>query len=183
MSDPQVDQILHFWFEETPPKRWWVKDPGFDTEIGRRFAGLSAAAVAGEVDWSEDGPLPALAMILLLDQFPRNLHRDSPAAFAGDAKARAIADRLVRRDWDRDFTQPQRQFAYMPFMHSEDLADQDRCVALIEERLPGHDALKHAHIHRDIIVRFGRFPHRNPVLGRESTAEEIAFLEQGGFAG
>jgi uncharacterized protein (DUF924 family) len=123
-----------------------------------------------------------LCLLILLDQFPRNLFRGSPQAYAGDALARAVAGRAIARGFDQAFENPERRFLYMPFMHSEDLADQERCVEL--SRASGdEDSTKWAIIHRDIIRDFGRFPHRNELLGRETTPEERRFLDGGGFSG
>lgn len=140
------------------------------------------AAARGELsDW-EETPEGVYALLLLLDQFPRNLHRGSAHAFAADPLAREVAGRAIARGFDRTFDNPERRFLYLPFMHSEDLADQERCVAL-SEASGDDDSTRWAIIHRDIIRDFGRFPHRNAVLGRETTDEERRFLEDGGFVG
>jgi uncharacterized protein (DUF924 family) len=174
-------EILTFW-REAGPEKWFAKDEAFDAEISRRFRPLVEAATRGELsDW-EETPEGVYALLVLLDQFPRNLHRGSHRAFAADALAREVAGRALARGFDAAFGNPERRFLYMPFMHSEDLADQERCVAL-SEASGDADSTKWAIIHRDIIRDFGRFPHRNDLLGRETTQEERRFLANGGFKG
>lgn len=182
--------VLDFWFEPpdapghgTPRKVWFSKDPGFDAEVRDRFAGLHArAARGGLADW-ENSPESLLALIVTLDQFPRNMYRGSPAAFSTDASALAAARTMVERGWDRDLLPAMRMFVYLPFEHSELLADQDECMRLMK-RL-GEDARfadlpKWAEKHREVVRRFGRFPHRNAILGRASTPAEVEFLSQPG---
>jgi uncharacterized protein (DUF924 family) len=177
--------IIHFW-REAGPKRWFEKNEAFDAAIRLKFEATHHAAARGEYDsWmqSADG---SLALLILLDQFPRNLYRGSAHQFATDGLARRVARSAVERGFDKRVDPAMRDFFYLPFEHSEDLADQDRCVALCEaqELETGRvDLVKWAKIHRDIIARFGRFPHRNRALGRETTAQEQAFLDEGGFAG
>lgn len=130
----------------------------------------------------EDRPESTLALIIALDQFSRNMYRGTPAAFAWDLRALGVSERLVEKNWDIKLPQSQRAFAYMPYMHSEDLAMQDKCVDLMDSRIDARDSLQHAEAHRMLIERFGRFPHRNEILGRESTEEEIKFLADGGYA-
>lgn len=174
-------EVLAFW-REAGPEKWFAKDEAFDAQIARRFRPLVDAAARGELsDW-EESPEGVYALLLLLDQFPRNLHRGSAHAFAADPLAREVAGRAIARGFDGAFDNPERRFLYLPFMHSEDLADQERCVAL-SEASGDDDSTRWAIIHRDIIRDFGRFPHRNAVLGRETTEEERRFLEDGGFAG
>lgn len=176
-----AEAILKFWFEETKPFQWFRRDPEFDASVRARFAALHQCAINGELaDWSHDAR-PALARIILLDQFSRNIFRDDPRAFAQDRLALDAARDAISRGHDRSFDAKERAFFYMPYMHCEDLAAQERCVELIKERLPGSMNEPHAIEHCDIIKKFGRFPHRNKVLGRESTAEEIEFLKTGGF--
>ncbi len=174
-------QILAFW-REAGPEKWFSKDERFDSEIRERFLGSYAAASRDLLDQWQETPEGSFALLLLLDQFPRNLFRGSLRAFATDAKARDIADRAIARNFDIRFRNPERRFFYLPFMHSEGLDDQERCIALCAAA-EDPEGVKFAEIHRDIIRDFGRFPHRNPVLGRETTDEEKAFLEEGGFAG
>jgi uncharacterized protein (DUF924 family) len=175
------NDILGFW-RSAGPRKWFAKSDAFDSAIRLKFEPVHHAAARGEYDgWAEtaDG---ALALILLLDQFPRNLYRGSAHAFATDPKARAIARTAIAAGHHRRVEPELRQFFLLPFEHSEDLADQDQAVALAEA-LGDPDTLRWARLHRDIIVRFGRFPHRCPCLGRETTAPEQAFLEEGGFKG
>ena len=175
------DAILDFWFA-AGPDRWFKKDVAFDREIAERFGGAHAAAAAGKLDSWRDSARGALALIILLDQFPRNMFRDTPQAFATDEQALAVAEAAVTRGFDKIFPLPERRFFYMPFMHAEDPAMQRRCVELCE-KAGDKEGLKHARIHADIVDLFGRFPHRNPILGRKTTADEERFLDEGGFAG
>jgi uncharacterized protein (DUF924 family) len=173
--------VLTFWFGAGPQK-WFTKDQSFDAEIHEKFLPTYEAAAQGQlVNW-ETSPEEALALVIVLDQFPRNIFRGTPRAFATDALSRAVADRAIARGFDKQLGLPNRNFFYLPFMHSEALADQERCVALCRGG-DDENTLKYAELHADIIRRFGRFPHRNSVLGRVSTAEEQAFLCSGGFAG
>ncbi len=173
--------VATFW-REAGPAKWFARDDAFDAAIRERFFPLHESAARGELSGWEVAAESTLALLILLDQFPRNLFRGSAHAFATDPAARAIADRAIGRGFDQQTDAPMRSFFYLPFMHSEDLADQMRCVALYEAL--GHpENLKFAVIHRDIIAQFGRFPHRNRCLGRQTTAAEQAFLDAGGFAG
>jgi uncharacterized protein (DUF924 family) len=172
--------VLAFW-RAAGPDKWFEKDTGFDAEISGRFGGTYEAATAGELAWDEN-PEGALALIVVLDQFPRNMFRDNARAFAADPLAREVAALAIARCFDQLVPLAERMFFYLPFEHSEKLADQERCVAL--NRATGDaEATKWAEHHADIIRRFCRFPHRNAVLGRATTAEEQAFLDSGGFAG
>jgi uncharacterized protein (DUF924 family) len=184
MADPPLAtpaQVLDFWFG-ADPKKWFSKDDAFDAAIANRFLPTYEAAKAGRLaDW-EATPEGALALVIALDQFPRNMFRGSAHVFATDAPALAVAQRAVARGFDQKLELPRRNFFYLPFMHSEDLADQERCLAL-SRRSADENTLKYAELHADIIRRFGRFPHRNAVLGRATTPEEQAFLDAGGFAG
>lgn len=171
--------VLHFWFVESTPDQWFEKNPNYDRIIAERFGALHAAAARGELDhWTAtaDG---SLALVLVLDQFSRNLFREDPRAFAQDAKALGIAKAAIAAGQDRDVPEERRAFFYVPFEHSEDIADQNASLPLFEA-LTNRDYLRYAIAHRDIIARFGRFPHRNAVLGRVSTPEEIAFLKTPG---
>ena len=175
------EDVLGFW-RSAGPKKWYAKSDAFDSAIRLKFEPVHHAAARGEYDaWAETAE-GALALLLLLDQFPRNLYRDSGHAFATDGKARAIARVAAAAGFPHKVEAELRQFFVLPFEHSEDLADQDFAVALAAE-LDDADCLKWARIHHDIIVQFGRFPHRNAALGRETTAPEQAFLDEGGFAG
>jgi uncharacterized protein (DUF924 family) len=173
--------ILAFW-RAAGPKKWFKKDPAFDAEIRERFLPAYEAALAGRLGEWEETPDGALALLLLLDQFPRNMFRGEARTYAADPLARAVADRAIARGFDRNAPTPERTFFYLPYEHSENLADQDRSVELA--RASGDaEALKWAEHHAGIIRRFGRFPHRNALLGRNATAEEQAFLDGGGFSG
>ncbi len=170
-------EVLDFWFKETDPKLWFANDTAFDARIREKFEETWRAVRDGKFeDWKAhvDG---ALALVIVLDQFPRNMFRGSAEAFSTDALARAAADRAIRHKFDLEVPAAVRAFFYLPFMHSENLSDQDRSVALIGERV-GKDSLNYPYAvgHRDIIARFGRFPARNTALGRVSTPEEAAFL-------
>ncbi len=169
------DEVLRFWFEETPPDRRFRADPKFDAEIARRFGDAVEAAGRGELDHWQETPEGALALVVLLDQFPRNIHRGSPRAFAFDAKAREVARRAIAAGFDRKLPRGRRAFFYLPFEHSEDLTDQVRAVHLFAT-LGDEGLLDWAFRHWRIVARFGRFPHRNAVLGRTSTPEEERFL-------
>jgi uncharacterized protein (DUF924 family) len=173
--------ILEFW-RAAGHDRWFRRDDGFDRQIRERFLSTHERAAASElVEW-ENSPAGALALLLLLDQFPRNMFRGTPRAFATDAQAREVARRALDRGFDEKVEPELRTFFYMPFMHSEALADQEFCLAHYRA-LGDEEGIKYAEIHHDAIRRFGRFPHRNEILGRRSSAEEIAYLEGGGFAG
>jgi uncharacterized protein (DUF924 family) len=173
--------VLAFW-REAGSDRWYKRDDAFDTIVRERFLSLWHQAAAGErSSWeaTDDG---ALALVIVLDQFPRNMFRGEAKAFSSDALAREVAGRAIARGVDKRITPPLLQFLYMPFMHSEELADQIRCVLLFQG---GDDPenLHYAEEHADIIRRFGRFPHRNQILGRPTTPQEQAFLDGGGFSG
>jgi uncharacterized protein (DUF924 family) len=183
---PDPNDLLKFWFGEPPGKQrpeWFVKDPKFDEELRRRFGELHAAAARRELEAWRDSPEPMLALVVLLDQLSRNLHRGDPRAFAQDAHARECAAQALMRGDDLELLPVQRQFLYLPLEHSESLADQERGVELMrsldcfEETRGMSD---YSVRHRDIVRRFGRFPHRNAILGRPSTAEETEFLTQPG---
>ncbi len=173
--------LLDFWWR-AGPARWFAKDEAFDAELKRRFGDLHAQASAGGCESWRETAAGRLALILLLDQLSRNLNRGSPAAFANDAAARALAAITLESGDDRAYPTEVRSFFYLPFMHSEDIADQERCVDLCRLNSP-RDTYAYALEHLDIIRRFGRFPHRNAVLGRETTPAEAAYLESGGFSG
>jgi uncharacterized protein (DUF924 family) len=177
--DPRAQDVLRFWFrgDERDP-RWFRKDDAFDLEIRERFLPVYEQAARGGLAAWRESPAACLALVIVLDQFPRNMFRGTAQAFAADALAREAARTIVAQGWDRAMSPAQRLFAYLPFEHSEDLADQDLSCELMK----GFDAeqVRYAERHRDIIRRFGRFPHRNAALGRASTAEEIEFLKQPG---
>ena len=179
-AQPSPADVVAFW-RAAGPDRWFKKDAAFDDEIRRRFLALHEAAAAGKLTAWEASAEGALALLILLDQFPRNMFRGQARAFAGDPLARAIASRAILNGFDGAFPD-MRGFFYLPFEHSEDLADQERGLTLYKAAGDA-DGLKWAEIHADIIRRFGRFPHRNAVLGRVSTPEERKFLDDGGFSG
>jgi uncharacterized protein (DUF924 family) len=173
--------VVSFW-QKAGADRWFKKDNAFDDEIRERFLATYEAAAAGQLSGWEQNAEGTLALLILLDQFPRNMFRGDVRAFASDALARAITAGAIVRGFDSQVPKELRNFFYLPFEHSEDLADQERCLAL--NRAAGNaENLKWAEIHADIIRRFGRFPHRNAVLGRTTTSEEQSFLDGGGFAG
>lgn len=181
MADPV--EVLDYWIGALGPEGWYAGGAAIDAECRLRFLDLWQAAAGGGLEHWVDGTVGTLAYLIVTDQLPRNMHRGTALAFATDARALAAAKRAVEAGWDLGAPEPERQFFYLPFEHSEVLADQDRAVALIAERLPegGAETLLHARAHREIIRRFGRFPFRNAALGRASTAEEEAFLAQGGY--
>ncbi len=175
------EAVLEFW-RSAGEDKWFEKSAAFDDDIRARFLATYEAAAAGKLaDWEQtaDG---ALALTIVLDQFPRNMFRNDAHTYAADPLARAVAARALDRGFDRDVPAIDRQFFYLPFEHSETLADQDRCCALFAATGDA-DKLKWAKAHADIIRRFGRFPHRNVMLGRATTPEEQAFLDGGGFKG
>ena len=181
MRDVTPAEIVSFW-REAGPDRWYDVDEGFDQTVRSRFLAIHEAAARGELAAWEDTAEGSLALAILLDQFPRNMFRNSARAFATDPPAREVAGRAIARGFDRMTDETMRSFFYLPFMHSEALADQDRCLKLYQACGDAEGA-KYAVIHRDIIARFGRFPHRNRVLGRDTTPAEREFLDGGGFAG
>ena len=176
-----AEDVVTFW-TKAGEARWFTKDAAFDGALAARFKALLAAARCGACDHWGQTPRGALGLVILLDQFSRNLHRGSPMAFAADARALALAKSCVGKGWHRAFPAPLAQWFIMPFEHAEDMDCQHRAVAHFAVMgMP--EMQRYAQIHLDIIARFGRFPHRNPVLGRVSTAAELAFLRAGGFAG
>jgi uncharacterized protein (DUF924 family) len=185
---PRASEVLLFWFggpaeRGRRQKRWFEKSDAFDREVRERFLGLYEQAFDGKrADWKAN-PHDCLALIVLLDQFPRNMFRGTPRAFAADPLALEAARHAVAQGHDRALLPVERLFTYLPFEHSESLDDQERACELtrpLEAFKETDDAYRYAVAHRDIIRRFGRFPHRNAVLGRESTPEEAAFLRQPG---
>ncbi|MGE5546922.1 MAG: DUF924 family protein [Solirubrobacterales bacterium] len=170
-------RLLDFWFAPGMDQRWFAADAALDADLAAGFRGLAESAAEGRLDHWAASPEGALALVLLLDQAPRNLWRGTARAFATDARARAVAAEALARGFDRPFATVQRQFLYLPFEHSEDLADQDRAVALFREA-GDTEGVDWAERHRAVIARFGRFPHRNAALGRTSTTEELAYLAQ-----
>ncbi len=182
MSDYSVDPqtIVDFW-REAGPEKWFTKDEAFDETVRARFQDIYERAALGEFVAWEDDPTGALALVLLFDQFPRNMFRDSPRMYATDAEALRIGRMALERGDHETVGEDLNQFLAMPLMHSEELADQEACC-LWMTRI-GPDNVPFAEEHREIVARFGRFPHRNAILDRPTTPEEAAFLESGGFAG
>lgn len=182
--------VIDFWFTEINPKNWFVKDAEFDELVKTEFGVSVAAALKGDYDYlspdythNDKTATRRLALIILLDQMPRNIFRNTPEAFAGDARALALSHEAVRQgQLDIETKIETRQFLLMPYMHSEDIGVHNRAIELFE-KYTSADTLAFEHKHKDIIARFGRYPHRNAILGRTSTIEEIAFLktENSGF--
>ena len=176
----QASDVVAFW-RAAGREKWFRKDEAFDAEFRSRFLGEHEAAARGELNgWAGDAE-GALALVLLLDQFPRNSFRETARVYATDPQAREVARAAVARGFDEQVPDELRAFFYLPFMHSEDPADQDLSVRL--NSALGGESARYAQHHRGIVQRFGRFPHRNAVLGRPSTAEEERFLSEGGFGG
>lgn len=178
--------VLDFWFGAPPLQaraEWFRKDPVFDERIRAQFGAVVERALAGPLGWGDDA-LARLAEVIVLDQFPRNLFRGEARAFAGDPRARTLALQMIDAGQDAELHPRQRSFVYLPLEHAEDLALQDRSVALFQALADADadlaDALDYAERHRDVIRRFGRFPHRNAALGRHSTAAEADYLSQPG---
>ncbi|RZL92520.1 MAG: DUF924 domain-containing protein [Variovorax sp.] len=177
---PSAHEVVAFW-HHAGPSRWFARNDAFDAEFKSRFEAAHHAAASGALDgWAADAE-GALALLVLLDQFPRNAYRGSAHMFATDGLARSIARSAIEAGLDQRIEAALRPFFYLPLMHSESLADQERSVAL--NAALDANTLRFAMLHRDIVARFGRFPHRNRALGRSTTAEEQAFLDAGGFAG
>lgn len=178
----EAEAILAFWLDEVGPKGWYQGGEALDAECRARFLDTWEQARRGALDGWAASPRSALALVILLDQMPRNMRRGEAGAFASDARALAVAKASIRRGFDLAVEGPERQFFYLPLMHSEVIADQERAVRLILLRLDGDDQLTHARAHRAVIRRFGRFPYRNAALGRRTTEGEDAFLAAGGYA-
>jgi uncharacterized protein (DUF924 family) len=175
-------EILDYWFKEVGPDGWFAISDAVDAETLRRFGDAWRQACAGDfVSWRES-PDGALALIILLDQFPRNMFRETGETFASDPLALDVAELAVDHQLDLQVPGDIRSFFFMPFMHCEAIEAQDRCVELFQERLPESKSLQYAKDHREIIQKFGRFPHRNDLLGRSSTEDELTFLRDSGFA-
>ena len=191
MDNTATAEILAFWFGRPgepgfgqPRSEWFRKDAAFDDQIRSRFLPGVEAALAGELTAWADERQGLLAMLILLDQFPRNLFRGEAKAFAGDPRARSLAESALAKGWDKDLSAVEKLFVYLPFEHSEALADQERSVALFSALAAGHSGcegfLDYAYRHHEVIARFGRFPHRNAALGRLSTPDEAGYLAQPG---
>ena len=176
--------IIEFWVNEVGPSGWYLGTDALDQSIRDKFMDDWEAAKTGAYDGWARCPEKSLALLILLDQFPRNMFREDPRAFATDKKAREVASVAIEQGFDKRNDEPQRQFYYMPFMHSECLQHQERSVRLIKDRLPesGAGNILHAKVHREVIRTFGRFPYRNGALSRSSTLQEQKFMEDGGYA-
>lgn len=185
MTRRPVDEILRYWLEEVGPRGWYAADPARDADIRTRFLGDWHQAARGALHPWLATPRSSLALLVLLDQFSRNIFRGQGEAFSADAGALAAARTAIGLRHDRHIPEPERQFFYLPFMHSERLADQERCIRLIQMRMPETGAvnLEHGAQHRAVIRQFGRFPSRNAPLGRRDTAAEHAYRAAGGYMG
>lgn len=171
--------VINFWFEELSPKQWWTKDSKLDEEIKKRFQTQHHAAIQGELYLYRETPLGRLAEIIILDQFSRNIYRDNPKAFAYDSMALTLAQEMVHNGYDKELEMTKRAFAYLPYMHSESQLIHEQAIELFNQ--PGmENNLDFEYKHKEIIDRFGRYPHRNEILGRESTLEELEFLKTPG---
>jgi uncharacterized protein (DUF924 family) len=173
-TNPAAHALLDYWFSESARQHWFNPADEFDHDLARRYGDLHRQATDGTLDAWADTPAGALALVILLDQCSRNLQRGDAAAYANDGHARRVARDAIARGFDRQLEDSHRAFLYLPFMHSESLADQDYSVRLFAAA--GLDHTRYALHHRNIIRRFGRFPHRNKILGRENTPEETAYL-------
>ena len=170
------DDVLTFWFSERIKSLWFNSTPEFDEELTEKFLDTYLAALGGELSAWEDSPQGALALVICLDQFPLNMFRDQVEGFAGETPSRQVSARAIEKGFDQSLDETQKGFLYLPYMHSEDMSDQDKVVELFTTAGMDNN-LKWAKHHRDIVRRFGRFPHRNAILGRQSTPEEIAYLQ------
>ena len=175
----EKEEILNFWFKECKPEQWFKKNEDFDQMIENRFSSAIENAIAGKLDSWEESETGCLALIILLDQFTRNVFRDTPRAFAGDKRALVLSQLCCDKDYLTNPDVQRRHFMLMPMMHSENLTVQDAALPLFKKYASGKD-YEYAEKHREIIARFGRFPHRNVILGRKSTNEELEFLKQPG---
>ncbi|SDI27305.1 DUF924 family protein [Aliiruegeria lutimaris] len=185
MAEITAAELTRFWIDEVGPQKWYIQDETLDTEIRQRFQACWQAALDGEKDaWCDDGP-GVLGFLILTDQLPRNMFRGDARSFATDSLARAAAWKAIDRRWDLMVPEPERQFFYLPLMHSEALGDQDACIRLMSERMTetGASNLLHARAHREIVRRFGRFPYRNAAFGRMTLPVEQEFLDGEGYAG
>ena len=177
------EEVLSFWLDEVGPSGRYKAEDALDQEVRDRFEDAWTGAMQGRHALWLTYPSGVLAYIILLDQFPRNMFRDTGKAFSSDRFALAAAKQAIGKNWDLKIDEPARQFFYLPLMHSENLADQDRCVRLMLDRMPEHGAnnLLHARAHREVIRKFGRFPYRNAALGRRSSETERSYVDHGGY--
>ena len=176
-DDDLIEEIVQFWFSEEVRPKWFNSTEAFDDELRDRYSGVWGLARAGRYDHWELEPLGALALVIVLDQFPLNMFRENARQYSTEARAREVATRAIEQGFDAQLTDAQKAFLYLPFMHSESLPDQDRAVELYDQA-GLEDNLRYAHHHRDVVRRFGRFPHRNAALGRESSDEELEYLKK-----
>lgn len=179
MNNPTPETIIDYWFADGMPPRWFKKDDAFDAELRERFADAYETAASGGYDSWRESAEGTIALVLLLDQIPRNIFRDTPKAFEADAKARELTQRALTYQLDQNLSILQRMFLYMPLMHSESLEEQEQGVQLFTD-LGREENIRYAIAHRDVIAKYGRFPHRNAILGRTNTPEEEAYLAQPG---
>jgi uncharacterized protein (DUF924 family) len=175
-TTPEAEAVLEFWFAETEREKWFKKDEAFDQAVAKRFADVCRRAATGELDGWQDTPRGCVALVIILDQFPRNMFRGDARSFATDAAARAVLRQALDAGFDEGLSIEEKQFLYMPLQHSEDAADQALSATLCAATGDA-DLLKWADAHRRIVDRFGRFPHRNKILGRETTPDEADFLK------
>ncbi len=173
-----VNEIVSFWFSDQARPMWFNSTPAFDAELRAQYLDTYHAALNGELAHWAETPEGALALVICLDQFPLNMFRGQKAGFEGEEPSRRVAEAAIKRGFDQVLNGEQKAFLYMPYMHSEDLADQDRLLSLLSAA-GLEDNLRWAKHHREIVSRFGRFPHRNAILGRESTEQELAYLRSG----
>lgn len=176
MTVSTSEALLDFWFSDRIKPLWFNSTPEFDDELREKYLGTYQAALNGDLAEWENTPEGALALVICLDQFPLNMFRGKPESFEGEEPSRQVAQRAIQQGLDQQLDEAQKAFLYLPYMHSENLADQDRSVELFF-RAGLEDNLHWAKHHRDIVRQFGRFPHRNAILGRENTSEEIAYLQ------
>lgn len=182
MTVPQgPEYLVDFWVTEVGERNWYKKNHAIDEKIRNTFHGLWNQGRRGQLDHWQLTPKGSLALIILLDQFPRNMFRNDAMAFSSDRPALARAKIMIERQQDMEIQGPLRQFCYIPFMHSEDLDDQDECIRLMSRHVESESSLYHARMHREVIARFGRFPYRNSALGRENTPQEQAYLDSNGY--
>jgi len=179
--DTDAEAVLDFWLNEIGEKGWYVQDDALDARIRERWQPLWERARARELDSWRVAPRTTLALLILLDQFPRNMFRGEARAFATDRCALSVAKQAILQGFDQRVPVPERQFFYLPLMHSELRTDQDKSVRLFLLNLGKGESLRHARAHREVIRAFGRFPYRNAAMGRVMTAEETSFLSAGGY--
>lgn len=176
-----AEDVLAFWLDEVGSKGWYAVDPALDAQISARFSGLWDRGRTGDLDHWRAKPRSCLALVILLDQFPRNMFRDDPRAFSSDAAALSIAKAAIHSGFDLRVSEASREFFYLPLMHSEIVSDQERAVRLFKLHVASPSNLTHARAHRAVIRRFGRFPYRNTALRRVTTAAEADWLAVGGY--